>query len=180
MLCFLEEKKHSWQKKFTTTSHGGHDKFELCLNFYLMLDSRQVWCLRCWGPRRQTSGVGGWDRQEHKSSSETFPSGSSPTPCLWCSCKKGVFLLTSEKASPPSARASSMKAATSGKCREMFCWGTSSSFSPLYLIPKGLINNFNVNIQQIEVFLLDSKRPLVSSGIKESIQLHRYHHIIEY
>ena len=137
MLCFLEEKKHSWQKKFTTTSHGGHDKFELCLNFYLMLDSRQVWCLRCWGPRRQTSGVGGWDRQEHKSSSETFPSGSSPTPCLWCSCKKGVFLLTSEKASPPSARASSMKAATSGKCREMFCWGTSSSFSPLYLMSNG-------------------------------------------
>ena len=134
---FSGRKKHSWQKKFTTTSHGGHDKFELCLNFYLMLDSRQVWCLRCWGPRRQTSGVGGWDRQEHKSSSETFPSGSSPTPCLWCSCKKGVFLLTSEKASPPSARASSMKAATSGKCREMFCWGTSSSFSPLYLMSNG-------------------------------------------
>ena len=39
---FSGRKKHSWQKKFTTTSHGGHDKFELCLNFYLMLDSRQV------------------------------------------------------------------------------------------------------------------------------------------
>ena len=39
--------------------------------------------------------------------------------------------------SPPSARASSMNWATSGKCREMFCCGTSSSFKPLYLMSKG-------------------------------------------
>ena len=39
---FSGRKKTQLAKKFTTTSHGGHDKFELCLNFYLMLDSRQV------------------------------------------------------------------------------------------------------------------------------------------
>ena len=43
-----------------------------------------------------------------------------------------------EKRIPPFSRPSSMNWTTSLKWRAMFVCGTSSSFSPLYLIPKGL------------------------------------------
>ena len=64
---------------------------------------------------------------------------------------------------------------TSLKWRAMLVCGTSSSFSPLYLIPKGLINvnnhtwkrNNNIHVQRLQPFVHDSERlikSMVSSG----------------